>query len=101
MKPELLSCLPGMYNLTVAYAVISSDVEDLNNHSPDCVANWNKRVLPLIQKNFTSKLCQLGEFGFEDQGTPIALEIHLRQSSENTIIQVKEQLQICLEKVCQ
>ena len=101
MKLELLSCLPGMYNPTVAYAVISSDVDSLNIHSPECVANWNERVLPFIQQNFSSKFCQLGKFGFEDQGTPISLEIQLRQSSPDTVDRVKEQLQSCLDKVCQ
>ncbi|WP_367607800.1 hypothetical protein [Legionella sp. W05-934-2] len=97
MKLQLNTFSSGTYNSHYGYAVIQSDVASLDIYSPESIDNWNRQVLPDIQKNFQSDLCQIRKFCCEDQGYPVALEMVLKKSDKKSMKTIEKQLQDCID----
>jgi hypothetical protein len=100
MKIKLDDVTLSIFKTPHAYAHFSSDDETLGRHTPSDVTNWNEMVLPQINKHFSSLFYQLKDFGFEDQGHPITLQIKLKmEGNEDDRKRIETKLNACMDKV--
>ena len=99
MKIKLESLDLGTYNTHFAYARLTSDNKRFKNHSFEDVQNWNTHVLGLLKGSFSSNLCKLNKFGFEDQGFPVSLEIELFVQGGDALEHIERQLNQSVKKV--